>query len=116
MFRWLLYFAPVVLAVSLAFGIASRTAGPVSTNPAVASMKPTGDGRVEIVVKNASAAASPRASLQLTYIDQDGKETKGPALAIASIKPHGSTVLLAPWPSYADSIHTTMACPARANS
>jgi len=78
-------------------------------------MIPTSDGRVEIVVKNVSGAASPKASLQLTYTDQDGKQTKGPVLPIASIKPHSSAVLHAPWPSYADSIDTKMTYPARAN-
>jgi hypothetical protein len=94
---------------------ASLANGAVCTNPAVASMRPTGDGRVEIVVKNADAAPSPKASLRLTYIDEDGKETKGPVLAISGIKPHGSILLHAPWPSYADAIHSNMVCSASPN-
>src|SRR5215470_838758 len=100
-----------MLAASLtAFQSASVAYGAVCTNPAVASMRPTGDGRVEIVVKNAGAAPSPSARLRLTYIDQDGKETNGPVLTIAGIKPHGSILLHAPWPSYADAIHSNMFC------
>jgi len=68
-------------------------------------MRPTGDGHVEIVVKN-SSATSPKASVQLIYINEDGKQTPGPNLAIASLKPHASVTLTALWPSNEETIHT----------
>ncbi|HME82055.1 MAG TPA: hypothetical protein VKF82_08270 [Candidatus Eremiobacteraceae bacterium] len=83
----------------------------VCTNPQVASMKPTGAGTVEIVVKNTSDnAPSPKASLQLTYVNDNGTSSEGPRLVIGPIKPKGSTTLYARWPESASTINTKMSC------
>jgi hypothetical protein len=103
--------AIVAATLLLSVSIPSSASQVVCTSPQVIDMRPTGTGRVEIVVKNTSANTSPKASLQLTYVDEDGKQTKGPTLAIASLKPHASTTLSAPWPFSAETVHTKMACP-----
>ncbi len=82
----------------------------VCTNPQVVSMKPTGAGTVEIVVKNVSDAPSPKASLQLTYLNDNGTSSEGPKLVIGPIKPKGSTTLYARWPETASTINTKMSC------
>jgi hypothetical protein len=79
-------------------------------NPQVAGMKPTGAGTVEIVVKNVSDAPSPKASLQLTYVNNNGTSSAGPKLVIGPIGPKGSMTLYARWPETASSINTKMSC------
>jgi hypothetical protein len=103
--------AVIAAALLMSAPIPASASHAVCTNPQVVSMRPTGTGRVEIVVKNVNTTTSPKAVLQLTYVDEDGKQTKGPALAIASLKPHTSVTLSALWPSNAETVHTTMACP-----
>jgi hypothetical protein len=110
---WVLRRVSALIAAMLFMSVstASLANEAACTNPAVVDMRPTGTGRVEIIVKNNSTKTSPKASLQLTYVNEDGKQTQGPALAIAALKPHASVTLSAPWPSSAETVHTTMACP-----
>lgn len=102
--------AAIAVSVLTSLSATAVASDAICTNPQVVSMRPTGTGRVEIVVKNSSAKTSPKASVQLTYVDQDGKQTQGPVLAIAALKPHASETLSALWPSSAETVHTKMAC------
>ncbi|HZV79040.1 MAG TPA: hypothetical protein VFF60_05425 [Candidatus Binatus sp.] len=94
----------------LVVGFLPAAAAGYCTNPRVTSMKPTGDGQVEIVVKNAGSAASPKSVLQLTYVDDNGKNAPGPKLRIAPLKPGATATLHAKWPASVDTINTTLEC------
>lgn len=100
----------MLILVALLVGSLHAAASGSCTNPRVTSLKPTGDGQVEIVVKNTSSATSPKSFLQLAYVDDNGKNTPGPKLTIAPLKPGTTTTLHAKWPASVDTINTTMEC------